>query len=344
MKATGFLIFFVLFWSALTLLFDGFTFLPAARQLLALQYAQTQGTILSSEVTTSDDSEGGTTHGVKITYAYSVENQGHTGTRYRYGSFSSTDSAWARQAVAERPPGKTVTVYYNALRPADALLVVGVHGSDLFMMAFMTPFNAVMLGLWYGAWIKLRRKWHNPVAGGVKIIQELRSTRVRLTPIPPLAAGFLAITLVAFFSIFVVGFFAGGFHPSLRAMTITWAVIFSGGITAAVWQAAKIAAGKYDLIIDELGSQLELPATEGRKERVRIPLASVERLLVEVVRQRSSDESETTPGYAPAIQLAGNPSRIERLVKWYDREKADSFLEWLASKLPTGGSARKELR
>jgi hypothetical protein len=75
------LIFFGLFWSAMTLLFDVILFVPAARQIIAMQYPSTEGTILSSRVTHDDSGEEGTTYGVGIEYAFSVEGRQYTGSR-----------------------------------------------------------------------------------------------------------------------------------------------------------------------------------------------------------------------------------------------------------------------
>ena len=40
------MIFFGLFWSAMTLLIDGFTVVPTVRQAFALRYPSTEGTVL----------------------------------------------------------------------------------------------------------------------------------------------------------------------------------------------------------------------------------------------------------------------------------------------------------
>src|SRR5215471_2587758 len=158
MKVSKALLFFGLFWSAMTLLFDGFVVVPAVRQVVALRFPSTEGVILSSEVTHHDDSDG-TTYGVAIRYSYSVGSRGYEGDRYRYDKSTSSDCAWAQRAVAERPPGTKVRVYYNPLNPAEALLVPGILGSDLFLLAFMTPFNAAMLGFGWAGRGLVRRKW-----------------------------------------------------------------------------------------------------------------------------------------------------------------------------------------
>ncbi|MBC8096440.1 MAG: DUF3592 domain-containing protein, partial [Akkermansiaceae bacterium] len=199
------LIIFGLFWSGMTLMFDWFVLGPAVRQIGAQKFSSTSGTILSSEVTHNTDSDG-TTHGVKITYAYTVAGREYVGDRFRYGNFSSSDCGWANQAVREHPVGSAVPVFYDPQAPEQALLRPGLAGSDLFLLMFMTPFNAVMLGFWWFGWNQLWRKWRKPIAGGVKLRTESRTTRARLAEHSPLTAFLATVALLAFLSIFVLCF------------------------------------------------------------------------------------------------------------------------------------------
>jgi hypothetical protein len=82
-KPKWFLIIFGGFWSLMTLLFDGLIFVPVTRQLPATRFVTTEGTVLSSKVTNHEDAEGGTTYGVAVQYAYSVNDREYTGRRYR---------------------------------------------------------------------------------------------------------------------------------------------------------------------------------------------------------------------------------------------------------------------
>lgn len=59
MKGRLFLAFFGVFWSAITLLFDGFLVVPAVRQAMATGYPSTEGTIISSRVTQGNGGEDG---------------------------------------------------------------------------------------------------------------------------------------------------------------------------------------------------------------------------------------------------------------------------------------------
>jgi hypothetical protein len=339
-SAGRFLVLFGVIWSAMTLLFDGILLVPMARQLSAMNFPSTEGTILSSEVT-DHEGEDGTTHGVSVRYAYSVGGHDYIGNRYRYDTSSSSDSAWAYRVVEARPSGTKVKVFYNPSRPEDAVLATGLLGSDLFQLTFMTPFNAAMLGFGWAGWMKLRQRWFKPPAGGVKIITDLRKTRARLNVYSPLAAGAATGTLLAFLSIFVICIAAGGFHPSMRTMIVTWSVILAGGIAAGVWHGSQIVSGKYDLIIDELGSALELPLTHGRKARRRVPFAGVQGVRVEKFRKGASDGQPWI--YAPTLEIAGSDPESERLVGWQDEAKAQAFAGWLREKLPPKPSPQRSL-
>jgi hypothetical protein len=341
MKGSKAFLFFALFWSAMTLLFDGFVVVPAVRQVMALRFPSTEGVILSGEVTHHDDSDG-TTYGVAIHYSYSVGNCAYEGHRYRYDKSTSSDSAWANAAVAERPPGTKVRVYYNPSDPDDSVLAPGLLGSDLFMMAFMTPFNAVMLGFGWAGWGRMRRRWFPPVAGGVRILEGARETRVRLTTFSPLIVFVGTVALLAFVSIFIVCFLTGsGFHPPLRTMVVTWGIILGGGLGTAGWQWWRSLTGRYDLIYDEVGGALELPLTHGRKARRRVSLDAIRDVWVKTVRKPSSGDEESAPAYAPTLTIHGSEPAEERLVEWYDQEKAQAFVTWLNAKRPPPKTIQK---
>jgi len=330
-KSGKVLIFFGLFWSGMTLMFDGFTVVPAVRQVLAQRFVATAGTVRSSEVTHQEDSDGDT-HGVRISYAYTVAGREYVSDRYRYGNFSSSDCGWANQAVGENPPGKPVTAFYNPRAPDEALLQPGLAGSDLFMLMFMTPFNAVMLALWVAGWNQARRRWHHPPAGGVKLATNLRQTRARMTEFSPLGAGLAAIALLAFLGIFVVAFGFGGFHPPLRVALVAWGVVLIGGLTAAAWHWKNLLAGKHDLVIDTLNGTIQLPRTFKRTTVRRLALTEIHGAFVETL-AKTDGEGSTTYTYAPTLRLVGPDGPTERLAAWHDEEKARAFVAWFNKEL-----------
>jgi len=329
-----FLILFGLFWSALTLLFDGLILSTLARQLLATRFAVTQGRMIASEVTRHHGK--GTTYGVRMQYTYLVQGRELEGDRFRYDSTSSSDSKWAYQAVREHPPGAKIAVHYDPRQPADSVLQPGLAGSDLFMLAFMTPFNAVMFGLWWSGWSRLRRAWFKKPTSGLKITNHLRQTRVRLTEISPLAAAIMALALLAFASIFVVALVGrNGFHPSLETMMITWGTILAGSLVAGGWQWRRSLSGHYDLILDQLHGTLELPALCGRKERRKVAYASVQAVRLDVVTKNVSSKGQASVVYVPTLELAGETgSSAERLAEWHQQQQAEALVAWLRSQLP----------
>lgn len=325
------LICFGLFWSGITLLFDGFIIRPAIKQVAALRFATTEGRVRSSEVT-HHDSDDGSTHGVRITYSYTVDGHEYTGDRYRFDKFKTSDSKWAREAVRAHPIGSTTTVYYNPRDPAEAVLRPGLAGSDLFLALFMTPFNAVMLAFWWGGARMLVRRWHKPVAGGVKLHVELRQTRVCLTEYSPLASVIVSIAVLAFVSMFIVAFGFGGFHPSLQVMTVTWALVLGGGLLLGGWHWKTIRSGKYDLILDELNGTGQLPLTCGRKARKAFNFKEVHEVFVDTVTKTDS-EGSTSYTYIPTIRLGSPDGPTEKLVEWREEERTREFVTWLKERL-----------
>ncbi len=325
------MIFFGLIWSAMTLLFDGFVVVPTVRQMAAMRYPTTEGTVLAAEVT-QHDGEDGYTYGVAMTYSYRVNGREYEGRRYRYQSGSSSDCGWAHAAVARHPAGSKTAVYYNPLHPEDAVLSPGVNGGDLFLVLFMTPFNAVMVGFWAMGLGRLRRRWFKPLAGGVRIISHLRVTRVRMNALSPVATALAAMALTAFLSLFPIAFLGGGFHPSMRTVLAAWSVVFAVGLGAWGWQWRQLLAGKHDLVLNELEGQLELPLTCGRKSHTTIPLARIQAAFVETIEKTSSDGDKSSPMFAPTVRL--DDGSKEKLAEWFDADRAAAFVAWFNGKLP----------
>jgi hypothetical protein len=174
-----FLAFFALFWTGMVLLFDGVMAHGIYKQFDAQKYFTVTGTITRSEITSSRGSKGGTSYSADLAYRYDVGGQIFTGDRIRFG-LSSSSHARASSLVNAHPAGSAVRIFYNPANSREALLEPGVKGSDLMGFIFMTPFNMVMMGswIWIGGW--LRERWFKPLAGGVKIIADGLTTRVRL--------------------------------------------------------------------------------------------------------------------------------------------------------------------
>ena len=119
-------VFFALFWSGMTLAFDGFIGWNGFRQFRSASYSITTGRITYSKVETIHGNKGNT-YRPSLKYKYSVAGKDYQGDCYRYGQWSSGDGS-ARQIVAAHPVGKQVKVHYAPGNPADAVLKAGLQG------------------------------------------------------------------------------------------------------------------------------------------------------------------------------------------------------------------------
>lgn len=326
----GFAFFFAFFWSTLVLLFDGYLGWSLWNQVASRSYPRTTGQITHSEVTRHRGSKGGTTYGVDIWYRYAVNDRFYSGTRFRYNAGSSSDSGWARKAVAEHRVGSQAQVFYNPGDPQDALLSPGVDGSDLMLVLFLMPFNMIMFGLWawLGGW--LRERIFKPIAGGVRIITNGPRTSIRLPEYGALVWCMVAVGGLSFVSIFILAL-SSGFHPSLQTASGVLFVVAAAGAGAYAWQWRKIHSGDDDLILDEGTRTMELPETYGRKDRVEVAFSEIESLTMETVTHTSSKGSVSYT-YAPTLRLRGGTTS-QKLADWSDQIKAGAFTDWLRERL-----------
>ena len=126
---------FTLFWCSISFIVT----IMIGGQLLADlgtgDWPETEGVVTSSEVYTSESSEGGTTYCLDISYEYTVDNVNYTGYRVSYSSEDSCDS-WSQNADDDYPEGKTIPVYYDPSDPGESVLETGFAGVDFFLCCF----------------------------------------------------------------------------------------------------------------------------------------------------------------------------------------------------------------
>ncbi len=126
---------FTLFWCSISFIVT----IMIGGQLLADlgtgDWPETEGIITSSEVYTSESSEGGTNYCLDISYKYTVDNVNYTGYRVSYSSEDSCDS-WSQNADDDYPEGKTISVYYDPSDPSESVLETGFAGVDFFLCCF----------------------------------------------------------------------------------------------------------------------------------------------------------------------------------------------------------------
>src|SRR5215469_1252877 len=113
--------------------YGGRVLLPQHR---AESFPHVQGKVLSSLVTKTHGSKGGTFYHPRISYHYLVNSVEYIGNRYRYdGHPSDAQSAYA--IVTTHPPGSAVVVFYNPNEPGDALLSPGVDVPNMSLFLFV---------------------------------------------------------------------------------------------------------------------------------------------------------------------------------------------------------------
>jgi hypothetical protein len=225
----GVLVVLGLFWSGITLLFDGSFFRDAFHQLRALAYSTTQGTVTETDLECISLDEGGSYRPI-IKYSYSVAGKQYEGKRRRCDEVEFGPRT-AQRIVDGYPVGELVTVYYAPQDPAEAVLRVGLEGVDLFNAMFMLPFNLIMLGLWVEGTRRVCDRLGWPQASRVGTWEDGDKLRVRLSAWQPLCVGAATAGALAFAAGFIVRL-AFGSNPSMPVMLTVWAVILGGGLLA----------------------------------------------------------------------------------------------------------------
>ncbi|MEO7116844.1 MAG: DUF3592 domain-containing protein [Caldimonas sp.] len=96
---------------------------------------------------------GGNTHAPLIEYSYVIDGQRYTSRRRSIGPAISVSGGWAAKIVAAAPKGSTIVASVDPRDPACAVLVPGIAGAHLLMLAvFAGIVLACIATLSSGAW------------------------------------------------------------------------------------------------------------------------------------------------------------------------------------------------
>jgi hypothetical protein len=320
------LIVFGAFFAALTWFLEVPCVQVLLRQYHAESFPKTQGQIISADVYTTTGSKGSIFYHPRIVYTYSVAGHDYTARRYRYDGQPS-DEASVDHIVYEHPAGSTVDVYYDPNKPAAAVLSTRVVAHDVSILFLLVPYNLMLL---YCLVITSRRiSWPGTselVAGGVKILSDQMTTRVRLPRFRPSSLGLLVagiLSLVAGIAIQV----SETTSPVPLSLQALLAIAAAGGAVYA-WQYRKIVSGRQDLVINFGSRTVELPLTYKRRERRPLPFSTITAVTVEKVAHRTRSSVRYT--YAPTLRMQdGTTERLTDL----NEDRAGSFAAWLREKL-----------
>jgi hypothetical protein len=220
-----------------------------------------------------------------------------------------------------------VDVFYNPANPLDTCLSPLVVAQDVSILFYFTQ----VIGMFLFVWLKAGRELNwpgkmKPVAGGVKILSERMTTRVRLPRFQPVWLGMVAMGILSV----VAGIVIQASHTVAPVPAGLWAVaiILVSGAAVYLWQYQRLATGIQDLVIDEGARTIELPLTYKRRERRPLAFNNVTGVTLEKIAHRGRSGVSYT--YAPTLQLRdGVPQRLTDL----SLAKAESFAAWLRDKL-----------
>lgn len=303
-------------------------------RVLVLQYesrhfSTVKGEVLSGTVTQWTGSKGTVHYHPSLTYRYQTNGQTYVGKRYRYDghpSFYNEDAA--KQIVDAHPKGSEIEVYYNPDKPADTVLSRGLDTADLSIPFVFGSWTLLFLSLL----IKLGKEidWNGkgkPLAGGVKIIDDRMTTRVRLPRYKPDAVSLL----VAFLLSFIAGIIFQNAPMDYRPITtglLTLICICFVSMTVYFFLRRRNESGFQDLVIDEGARAMELPLTYKRREKMPLTFNDVTAVTVDKIASRRRAGANSL--YAVKFQLRDGSPQILTTLK---QDNAESFAAWLREKL-----------
>jgi len=321
--------FFAFFWTALVLAFDGYIGYGFYRTYQAQSYLETTGVVTKSEVKRRRSSNGSSYH-PDIEFRYEVDGQAFEGDQYAYGVFGTSGGSLAWKAVRKFPEGKQVPVYYHPTDPTDAILDRSYDSLPLFILLFLTPFNMVMVGLWWAASYSIGRSLFGKeegTVGGYDIVQDGVATRVKIGYRSPMLMGFIGVGAASFISIFAIAFFKLTENSAALMGAVLFMLVAAFG--GAWWQSQRNASGKADLVLDRSNMKLIIPAS---LSGTPTELSLIELNTVEVKHVRGNKNSVS---YAPTVTyLDRNQIRQEvTICQWASENAAHELADWLRQEL-----------
>jgi hypothetical protein len=301
-------------------------------RILVLQYCAesfpvVEGEVVSGDVVTTHGSKGSDRYHPSFSYKYQVAGHTYTGRRYRYDGLP-LFSVWtaAQQIVQEHQAGSKIEVHYNPANPRDVVLSTPVKAYDIAFL--VVGFAACLIPLWClvgfsrGITLPGRAK---PIAGGVKIISDGNTTRVRVPRRDPMSMSLW--TLFVFSSILGTVMYVDA-TMALGVAEILVVFIVFAGVAVYFWLQKRISSGSQDLVIDEAARTVELPLTYKRRERMRFAFSEITGVRLEEVMLRR----QNTKSYTWSIFLLIVDKSSERLTI-LGREEAEAFAAWLREKI-----------
>lgn len=265
-----------------------------------------------------------------VSFRYEINGVSYTSNQFRYGiGWASSGDPGARGAwniVNQFPVKSDVTVYYNPENPAEAVLLPGISGFDLFWCLLAFPFNFLFVGLWWRTFSLRFLQRKEPFGRDATLIQRGTQTIVVMGNSHPfflarLCTGILSVLAALFVAVFV------GIYPSMFSIGLIVTIILFLSIAVYVWRKATLGKGAWgDLIVDEFTKQL---TCNTRKEQPSIAFSAISNLSI----QEKAENSVSS--YRPVIHYKDGKNLEEQqlsLESWDEKKDAEVFITWLKTK------------
>lgn len=170
---------FIMVWSAGVLIGSCRVGAGVVHQARTLQYAQTSGRVLRSELVEHAGGDG-TSYAFAVAYRYEVAGRAYEGDVWRHDAYASSEHAYYRALLARYAPGAVVPVYFDRDQPQRAVLVRGDVAASLFLAVFLSPFLYSVLLMGWLASRSLRVQCGQPEAGGLPYERQASTLRLQI--------------------------------------------------------------------------------------------------------------------------------------------------------------------
>jgi hypothetical protein len=287
-------------------------------QARSTRFAKTTGTITKSELDSHRRRGGRRSYALDLAYTYSVQGRVYTGTRQHFGLPFFGDRS-AKMGASAYPVGKTVTVHYDQADPSVATLETGVREGSLVMLIFVAPFNFFLLGLGGAVLWSYRPIRSERGVGGLKVIEDPDTIRVRLPRTPAPVAALLAMTLASLAALFVVLFVLNA-KISAQRLSLVTQIVLGIGLAALVLKALANRSATGDLIVAPLRRELRF-RWKGKTRELRFE-------------QVEAVESKAAPGaLVHHVDIrwrdADGDERVTHIAQLNRAEQAAALAAWL---------------
>ena len=314
---------FVLFWTAFMLFLDAKLGPGFIRAVRSADFPTAPGTVTKSEIAWTKRRKPR----LVLEYIYTVNGQEFVGTHYHVEPQLVGNPYWLAAHDAH-PVGSAATVYFDPDDPGRAVLRPGFRADSLLLMLALTPFNLIMIGLWWARRWRLadRREFDPALARSVREVPG--GWRVR----PTIWSGFVQSTFLAFLLITFVGSWLGGAFLVLSSVPAGW------WLPVMMWSVALTAAPAFGFYwsqraLIQLNEQEGTITLAGRWKRITLNREQVRGITI-TTEQRTQNNQ---PWDASVVTLHWRGDLDEeqsaRLATFADPADANSFTVWLGERL-----------